>query len=126
MKANDQRTLAYYTQPAAMTSPGRCAPLLQSLPRDIPGLAAVAQGLLIHEHMAHAYGVTFSEADLASVHIRPVEHLLEQIVASDDRPLHVARTPAARLPGNCRHFTVLMTAMLRVQGIPARARCRPR
>jgi Transglutaminase-like superfamily len=123
MQAHDQPTLAFYTQPAAMTSPGRYAPLLESLPRDIPGLAAVAQGLLIHEHMAQGYGVMLSETDRASVHIRPVEHLLAQIVARDDRPLHIARAPAARLPGNCRHFTVLMTAMLRAQGTPARARC---
>jgi transglutaminase-like putative cysteine protease len=28
-----------------------------------------------------------------------------------------------RVAGNCRHFTVLMVAMLRAQGTPARARC---
>ena len=81
------------------------------------------QGLLIHERMAQGYGVTLSEADRASVHLRPVEHLLGQIVARDDRPLRIARTPAARLPANCRHFTVLTAAMLRAQGTPARARC---
>ena len=123
MQTTDQTVLAFYTQPAAMTSPGRYASLLSDLPRDIPGLAAVGQGLLIHEHMAHGYGVTLSEADRASVHIRPVEGLLAQIVARDDRPLRIARTAAGRLPGNCRHFTVLMAAMLRAQGTPARARC---
>jgi Transglutaminase-like superfamily len=118
-----QDRLAFYTEPAMMTSAGRYAHLLDHLPRDIPGLAAVAQGLLIHEHMAEHYGVTLSEADRASVHDRRVERLLAQIVARDDRPLDVAREPAGRLPGNCRHFTVLMTAMLRARGTPARARC---
>jgi hypothetical protein len=106
-----------------MTSAGRYHGLLESLPPEIPALAAIAQGLLIHEHMARGYGVTLTEADRASVHIRPVEHLLAQIVARDDRPLHIPRAPAARLPGNCRHFTVLMTAFLRAHGTPARARC---
>lgn len=119
MQVHDRPALAFYAQPAAMTSAGRYAPLLTSLPRDLPGLATVAQGLLIHEHMAQGYGVTLSEADRASVHLRPVEHLLAQIVARDGRPLHIARTPAGRLPGNCRHFTVLMVAMLRAQGRPA-------
>ena len=73
--------------------------------------------------MAHGYGVTLTEADRASVHIRPVEQMLAQVLARDDRPLHVTRPPAARLPVNCRHFTVLMTAMLRAHGTPARARC---
>jgi hypothetical protein len=57
------------------------------------------------------------------VHLRPVAALLGQMMAQDNRPLTVAREPAARLPGNCRHFTVLAVAMLRAQGTPARARC---
>jgi hypothetical protein len=125
MRVHDHAAAAvsFYARPAAMTSAGRYAPLLEILPRDIPGLAAVAQGLLIHEHLAQAYGVTLSETDRASVHTRPAVQLLAQIVARDDRPLHIARAPAARLPGNCRHFTVLMVAMIRAQGTPARARC---
>ena len=116
--------LSYYTQPAVMTAPGRYAPLLAPLPRDIAGLAAVGQGLMIHEHMAEeGYGVTLSEADRASVHTRPVEQMLAQIMARDDRPLEAPREPAGRLAVNCRHFTVLMTAALRAKRIPARARC---
>jgi hypothetical protein len=114
---------ALYTQTAVMTAAGRYAPLLESLPGDIPSLAATAHGLLIHEHMAHGYGVTLTKADRSSVLIRPVEHMLARVLARDSRPLHIARPPAARLPVNCRHFTVLMTAMLRAHGTPARARC---
>ena len=44
-------------------------------------------------------------------------------MALDARPLGTARPPAARVAGNCRHFSVLMVAMLRAQGTPARARC---
>jgi hypothetical protein len=106
-----------------MTSPGRYAPLLAGLPRDIPGLAAIAQGLLIHNFMVEGCGVTLSGEQRDSVHVRPVERMLELIMATDGRPLDVAREPAARLPVNCRHFTVLMVAMLRAQGTAARARC---
>jgi Transglutaminase-like superfamily len=113
----------FYARPGAMTSPGRYAPLLAGLPRDIPGLAAVEHGLLIHEHMAEGYGVTLSGEERSSVHVRPAERMLELITARDRRPLGVAREPAARLPVNCRHFTVLMVTMLRAQGTPARARC---
>jgi hypothetical protein len=113
----------FYTQPAAMTSPGQYGPLLAALPGEVPALAAAAQGLLIHEHIAHAYGVTLAAEERASVHVRPVERLLDLITARDGRPLDVPRAPEARLPGNCRHFTVLMVAMLRAHGTPARARC---
>ncbi len=115
--------LSCYTRPAAMTSAGRFAPLLAALPGDVAGLAAVAQGLLVHEHMAPAYGVTLSDEERASVHIRPVEQMLERITARDSRPLTDPRPVAERLAVNCRHFTVLMVAMLRAQGRPARARC---
>ncbi len=117
------RTLAFYTQPGVMTSAGRSAPLLEGLPGDVAGLAAVAQGLLIHEFIAPAYGVTLTEQDRGSVHIRPTEGLLEQIMARDGRPLTAARAAPERLASNCRGFTVLMVALLRAHGTPARARC---
>lgn len=116
-------TLSFYTEPARMTSPGRYAALLEPLPGDIGGLAAVAHGLMVHEHMAAGYGLTLSDSDRDTVHLRRVDQLLEQIVARDDRPLGVAREPAGRVAGNCRHFTVLTAAALRAHNIPARARC---
>jgi hypothetical protein len=118
-----QHDLDFYARPATMTSAGRYAPLFDGLPRDVAGLAAVGQGLLIHEHIAPAYGVTLSDERRSSVHIRPVERLLERLLAEDDRPLASPRPAEARLAGNCRHFSVLMAAMLRAQGVPARARC---
>ena len=123
MKTGEPAVLELYRQPGLMTAPGRYARLLEGLPHDVAGLAAVAQGLLLHEHMGRGYGVELSDSDRASVHIRPVEQILEQIVARDSRPLDVPRAPESRLPGNCRHFTVLATTMLRAQGTPARARC---
>lgn len=123
MLRHDLSTLEFYTRPAAMTSAGRYASLFDMLPREVAGLAAVAQGLLVHEHIAPAYGVTLSEEERSSVHIRPVEQLLERVVARDGGPLDTPRAVADRIAGNCRHFTVLMVAMLRAQGTPARARC---
>jgi hypothetical protein len=113
----------FYTRPGKMTSAGRYASLIDELPRDIPALAGIAQGLLVHEFMAADYGAPLSEADRASVHTRPAEEILAQIVARDDRPLRIAREPARRLAANCRHFTVLMVTLLRAQAVPARARC---
>ena len=114
---------AYYLEPAVMTAAGDYQPLLKDLPQGAAALAGVAHGLLIHEHIAGAYGVTLADERRASVHVRPAAALLGRMMAGDSRPLTVPREPADRLPGNCRHFTVLTAAMLRAQGIPARARC---
>ncbi|WP_460405476.1 transglutaminase-like domain-containing protein [Actinophytocola sediminis] len=78
---------------------------------------------MIHEHLASAYGVTLSDEDRAPVHLRRIADVLDRIRARDSRPLDVAREPAARTAGNCRQFTVLLVSMLRVHGVPARARC---
>jgi hypothetical protein len=121
--ADDQDTREFYARPAPMTSLGRHASLVKDLPDDPGALAAALHGLVIHEHMAGGYGVALSEADRRSVHVRPAGELLAQIVARDPRPLDAERPPEARLPGNCRHFSVLMAAMLRAHGTPARARC---
>jgi Transglutaminase-like superfamily len=123
MLRHDSQTHSFYTEPATMTSAGRYASLLGTLPRDIAALAAIAQGLLVHEHIAPAYGVTLTDEERSSVHIRPVEQLLERIMTCDSRPLETGRAVADRVAGNCRHFTVLMVAMLRAQRTPARARC---
>jgi hypothetical protein len=106
-----------------MTSPGRHAALFDGLPDDAADLVGVVQGLLVHEHLADLYGLTLREEDRATVHIRRVEQMLEQIVARDARPLDVPRPAQNRVVGNCRHFTVLLAAMLRARAVPARARC---
>ncbi|WP_239152271.1 transglutaminase-like domain-containing protein [Virgisporangium aurantiacum] len=106
-----------------MTSLGRFAPQLTGLPAAPAELAAIGHGLLIHEHIAPNYGVELSEHERRSVHLRRIEQVLEHALSIDPAPLTTARPPAKRAPGNCRHFTVLLVALLRAQGVPARARC---
>jgi Transglutaminase-like superfamily len=112
-----------YSKPTAMSDPGRHAGLFDGLPRDAGQLAKVVQGLLIHQHIAPAYGVALSPDRQAQSHVRAVEKILDGIVARDDRPLSARRAADQRQVGVCRHFTLLHVAMLRAQGIPARARC---
>ncbi|MBA4098889.1 MAG: transglutaminase [Rhodospirillum sp.] len=118
-----QDMLDFYAQPGAMTRADRHAPALAKLPGDVGALAETLQGLAIHQYMADAYGFKVPEARKAESHIRHAEKILDQIIALDDRPLSVARPPEKRVVGVCHHFALLMTAMLRAKGIPARYRC---
>jgi hypothetical protein len=119
-----QQILDFYSRPATMTSGGRYAPLFEALPDDVAALVRVVQGLLLHEHLAaHTYGVEYSDERRSEIHIRPMEQRLDCLFAHDDRPLSVARPVHERLVSNCRHFTVLLVALLRAKGVPARARC---
>jgi transglutaminase-like putative cysteine protease len=54
--------------------------------------------------------------------VRLVSGMLAAILDRDDAPLTVERDPARRLVGNCRQPAVLLVAMLRHKGIPARKR----
>jgi len=115
--------LDFYTRPALMTSGGEHARMLDPVARDLAGMTRVVQGLLLHEHWAPAYGVTLSGERKGQSHIRPASLMLDRLLSGDGRPLSVARPADARLVGVCRHFTVLLVAMLRAQGVAARARC---
>jgi len=115
--------LDFYATSGPMTGAGRHAEALAKLPSDIGALAEVIQGLAIHQYMADAYGFKVPEARKAESHIRAAEKILGRILALDDRPLSVARSVDRRVVGVCHHFALLMTALLRAKGIPARYRC---
>jgi hypothetical protein len=112
-----------YRSPIDMSDAGGKAALLDGLPHDVGGLAKIVQGLLIHEHIAPAYGVALSAEQHAQAHMRGVEKILDSIARQDKRPLATARPAGERVVGVCRHFTLMHVAMLRRQGMAARARC---
>jgi hypothetical protein len=114
---------AEWVGPGVLTDPGKFAGLFGGLPGGAAGVAGVVQGLLIHEFWASAYGVTLAEEDRDRVNLRRVEQVLAAVVDSDDRPLGVERAPDGRISTNCRGFSAMAVAMLRAQGVPARARC---
>jgi hypothetical protein len=84
----------------------------------------VVQGLLIHIFWAERYGLKLpEERKEQEVNLRGVARKLKRIQELDTAPLTVERRLEEKLVGNCRDFSVLLCAMLRHQGIPARARC---
>ena len=113
----------YFAAPGPMTNPGRHAGLLDQLPTDIGSLCRVVQGLMIHVFWAEQYGIQLPEPRRDEVQLRTVASKLDRMLELDSRPLSEARLLDRRLVGNCRDFSVLLTTILRHQGVPARARC---
>src|SRR5258708_36208370 len=106
-------TLDFYRRPVAMSDAASQAPLFRDLPRDPGALAAIVQGLLMHEHVAPAYGLTLSGEQHAEAHVRPVDQMLQAIAKRDPRPLSAIR-PAGERPGGLgRPFTPPPVATLR-------------
>jgi hypothetical protein len=115
--------LGTFATPGIMTDPGEYGYLFDGLPREPDALCGVVQGLLLHVFWAERLGATLTEARRQEVGIRTVSAKLARLQALCDEALAVARPLDARLVGNCRDFSLLLCAMLRHQGIPARARC---
>jgi hypothetical protein len=114
----------YYKHDGPMTALGAHTEEFHALPKDLASLCEVVQGVLIHRDIAPwLYGITLTEAQRDDGHIRPIEQMLTRIHELDSRPLTNARDVSHRLPSVCRHFSLMLSAILRHQGIPARPRC---
>jgi hypothetical protein len=114
----------FYQGTTAMSTAGARAAELRALPKDLAKQCEIVQGVLIHRDIAPwLYDLKLTEQQRDDGHVRPLAQMLERIHTLDDRPLTVARDPAHRMPTVCRHFSLMLSAILREQGVPSRARC---
>ena len=114
----------YYKQDGPMTAAGARAEEFRALPKDVAGLCEVVQGVLIHRDIAPwLYGITLTEKQRDDGHLRPIAQMMARIHELDARPITNARDVGRRLPSVCRHFSLMLAAMLREHGVPARPRC---
>jgi hypothetical protein len=113
----------YYLGHGPMTEKGARFAELSALPTDLGQLCDAIQGVLIHsDATGFFYDVKLPEVRLNEKHIRPLAQTLTRIRELVPAPLTVQREPKDRCACVCRHFTVLLCATLRNQGIAARAR----
>jgi hypothetical protein len=115
--------LNYYSTPGVMTDPGKYKECFTDLPKDIDKLCSVVQNNLIHVFWSERYGRNLTETEKSTLNIRSMAQKLALIQGHDPRFLTDHRPIGDRQVGNCRDFSLMLTAILRFQGIPARARC---
>jgi hypothetical protein len=115
--------LTFFARPGGMTDPGAYARLFDNLPTDLGDLCRIVQGTTIHVFWAERYGLKLSPEREGEVQLRSLERRLARMLELDPRPLTEARPLEKKLVGNCRDHTQLLVAILRHQGVPARARC---
>src|ERR1700677_1702276 len=122
------RGVTRFSEPGGYRQPGPMTALAEEqirftedLPDDPVRICAAVQRLVIQPHDAIAAGVP--ESRLAEKNIRPVSRQIEVLAGLDPAPLSKPRPPAGRVVGTCRDFALLSCALLRLRGIPARARC---
>jgi len=115
--------LEFYRATGIMTDPGEFTDLFETLPHDLGELCCAIQGLMVHIFWAKRYGLDLSEARQQEVNLRTVPQKVRRMLELDEQPLSMPRPLGKKLVGNCRDFTLLLTAALQRQGTPARARC---
>jgi hypothetical protein len=116
-------TLNYFTQQGPMSEPGAHASLFDELPTSIPDLVKLVQGVTIHVFWTERYGFKVPSERMDELQLRSMERRLARTLELDPRPLTAPRPIEKKLLGNCRDHSLLLVAMLRHQGVPARARC---
>jgi hypothetical protein len=123
MPESTTNPLDYYAQHSIITDPREHGDLFAGLPTGVAGLVRVVQGLLIHPAEGELYDVRFTSTQIEEERLRSVAQILARIRELDPAPLTIPREPVHRLVGVCRDFATMLCAMLRHQGVPARARC---
>ena len=113
----------FYVSHGMMTDPGEYSSLLVDLPGGISDLCEIVQNNLVHVFWAERYGITLSEDQKQTLNLRKLSEKLSLIHSTDPRPLINKREIRSRQVGNCRDFSLLLTALLRHEGVPARCRC---
>lgn len=114
--------LSYYISQSATSMLGKYAELFSDLPRDIPDLAQVIHGLMMHDNTLPLHGLALTPERRKEINLRTIPDRLARILEFNSSPLTVTRVPVERVTGTCRDFALLFASMARYQGIPVRIR----
>ena len=123
MTESNPDILSFYGQHSPITDPGEHIGLYDNLPADLAVLCEIVQTNLLHIFWAERYGVELFDERKTEPGIRHVARKLARLQEIKPVPLSQERSLQEKLVGNCRDFTVVLTSLLRHQGVPARARC---
>jgi hypothetical protein len=95
--------------------------LADGLPESPVEICEAVQSLIIQPDDAASLPV--GQERVAEKNLRRAGDIIGRLTELDPAPFHVPRAPHLRVVGTCRHFAVISCTLLRLRGIPARARC---
>lgn len=113
----------YYGTQSPITDPLQYGSLFLDLPYSVKEIIQGIQGIFFHVAWAKEYGLVLKENMKEHANARTVPAILQILQNLKDTPLHETRPLEKRFYGTCRDYALLLTAILRWKGIPARCRC---
>lgn len=117
-----EKMLDYYQVHSVFSDPKQHTQLITNLPRNVNTLGKIVQGLMLHETDGALFNYLVTPARIKEISLRYVSRMLDRIVELDSSPLEQARAVDKKLIGTCRDFALMLVAMCRTVGIPARMR----
>jgi hypothetical protein len=120
MQADKQ--LSFYSRQGIMSEPDSFGYLLDPLPSDATSLCKILHGVMAIDLWVRTGTLQVPAERHQEFNLRSVRQKLQQMLALDNQPLAAARAFEKRLLGNCRDLSLLMCAILRHHGVPARVR----
>jgi Transglutaminase-like superfamily len=109
--------LDFYRRHSTLTDPGEHRARLGGLPADVAALGAIVRGVVVHRDETswmHGFDLPAERRDEANT--RWVRAILGYVGDPRERPAPL------RFAGTCRDFSILLCALLREVGVPARLR----
>jgi len=122
MTNNPLTPQAFYALQGQISDPDPLGVQLDSLPEALPELVNAIQGVMLHMHWAGRYGITLNRVRKEEANLRLIKDRIAKILELSEPPLSQKRLLTRKTVGTCRDFALLLTAVLRRRGIPARAR----
>lgn len=96
---------------------------INEVPDDLAGICKFVQGNLIHSYWLEHYGVEVDPASkFEEMQTRYAKDLISLVMLKSGQPSHVFKKPNHRVISICRDFSLLVCAILRLKGVPARLR----
>jgi Transglutaminase-like superfamily len=112
----------YYRTHSFITDPLEEAYQLNGLANDLPTLCRIVREAIIHFQAPEIQNLPNLAERLEEMFTRDVKSILKRVQMLSPAELSQPRPPEKRLVGNCRDHAVLLCAILRQQGVPARIR----
>jgi len=92
-----------------------------NFPQDVKSLTEIIRGVGMHP--CHLNGLILPSERINDRYLKTVQEVVKKIKILDDSDLIKNRNDENKIVIICRHFAMLLTSILREQGVPARCRC---
>lgn len=111
-----------YAQHSALSDPGDTLSDFADAPAELDALTDYCRNLVFHPFFLERAGVTPHPESRTDSQSRSVPRLAARLAQRQSAPFGQPRARADRFIGTCRDFSLLLVALLRQRGVPARVR----